>query len=230
MKKAFCLLSIAACFAFATTAVAQEAPLSPNDAPPPHVGFQLGLRTGYQVPMGKATGASNSEMSNTYAGQVPIFIEIGGKPMPSLFVGGYLGLGFGGAAGDFDATCKANGLSCSTFSVRFGAEILYYILPGEMADPWLGYGIGFESSGFTISAGGQSFSANESGFEFAHLMGGVDFRVSRVFGIGPFVDLSMGEFSRYHADLLTGGIEEGDITNTATHEWLAFGARGVFFP
>jgi hypothetical protein len=229
MKKALCLSSIASCIAFVTPGLAQEAPLSPANAPPPHVGFQLGLRTGYQVPMGNANGGPNGQMSNFFAGQVPIFIELGGKPIPNLFVGGYLGLGFGGAAGDFDAGCKSANLNCATLSVRLGAEILYYILPGETADPWLGYGIGFESSGITMSNGSQSYSATDTGFEFAHLMGGIDFRVSRVFGIGPFVDFSVGQYSRYHAELPT-GTEDGDIQNTATHEWIAFGARGVFFP
>jgi hypothetical protein len=57
----------------------------------------MALRTGYSVPLGSVT--ENLSMSDSVSGQVPILIDIGGKPIPNLFVGGYLGLGFGGVAG-----------------------------------------------------------------------------------------------------------------------------------
>src|SRR4051794_2710215 len=76
--------------------------------PPAHVGFQLGIRTGYALPMGKAT-ASGAGMSDLFSGQVPLFVEIGGKPSPNVFIGGYLGLGFGGSA---DKACDRSGVSC----------------------------------------------------------------------------------------------------------------------
>ena len=57
-------------------------------------------------------------------------------------------------------------------------------------------------------------------------MGGVDFRLSRAFGIGPFVDLSVARFSSGHDDL----VGDFDIPNKATHEWLTLGVRAVIFP
>jgi hypothetical protein len=230
MKKELCLLSIACCVTFVNRASAQEAPASGSNAPAPRVGFQMGLRTGYQLPMGKATDGPGGSMSDGFGGQVPLFIEIGGKIVPNIFIGGYLGFGFGGTAGQVATVCKTPGVSCAAVDVRFGAEVQYHIMPGEMTNPWVGYGIGFESIGLGMSTGGQTYSSSDSGIEFAHFMGGVDFRLSRVFGIGPFVDFSIGQYSHYHAELPGLPTQDGSIERTAMHEWLALGARGVFFP
>jgi hypothetical protein len=234
MKKFLCLLSMTACFGFGARAMAQEAPPPASGAPPPRVGFQMALRTGYAVPMGKVypgPGSTNGfAMSDGFSGQVPIFIEIGGKVIPNLFIGGYLGLGFGGAAGQLGAICSQGGVSCAAVGVRFGAEIQYHILPRETTNPWVGYGFGFESLALAMSANGQTATDSFSGLEFAHLMGGIDFRLSRVFGIGPFVDFSLGQYTRYHAEAPGFPTQDGDVQTTAMHEWLAFGARGTFFP
>ena len=63
---------------------------------PARVGFQMAFRTGYALPMGKVDDEPDGEMSNFYSGQVPIFIEVGGKPSPYIFLGGYFGLGSAG--------------------------------------------------------------------------------------------------------------------------------------
>src|ERR1051325_2757250 len=127
MKKNLYLLSTVACLGFATRAMAEEAPPAATGAPPPRVGFQMALRTGYAVPMGKVRGSDpvtgstdGFAMSDNFSGQVPICIEIGGKVIPNLFVGGYLGLGFGGSAGQLGALCSQGGLTCVTVGVRFG--------------------------------------------------------------------------------------------------------------
>ena len=78
-------------------------------------------------------------------GRCPSFIEIGGKVSPAFFISGYLGLGFGGAAGQFDSLCRQGNLNCVTVGARIGAEIRYHVLPGEMTNPWIGYGIGYGS-------------------------------------------------------------------------------------
>jgi len=61
--------------------------------------FSNGLRTGYALPLGSADGSNGDEMSNLYSGQVPLLVEVGGKPSSAIFLGGYLGLGFGGTDG-----------------------------------------------------------------------------------------------------------------------------------
>ena len=106
--------------------------------------------------------------------------------------------------------------------LHIGIEAQYHILPAGAVNPWIGYGLGWESLSMSTSAGGVTRSSSISGFEFARLMGGVDFRVSRVFGVGPFVDLSMATYSS--------ASNGATINDTGTHEWLTLGARFVFFP
>jgi hypothetical protein len=192
-------------------------------APPPRTGFQMDIRTGYSVPMGKL--AEGQKLSDTTSGQVPIIVDIGAKVIPELFVGGYLGLGFGGAGGATANSCDANGVDCVSVSLSLGIEAQYHILPAGQVNPWIGYGLGYQSLAMGASKGGVSSSISYGGFEFARLMGGVDFRVSRVFGVGPFVDLSMASYGR-----ISNGDTSIDIPETAMHQWLTLGARFVFFP
>jgi len=196
--------------------------------PPARTGFQMAVRTGFSLPMGESS--DGEDMSDIYSGQVPIFLDIGGKVIPNLFIGGYFGLGFGGAAGRLGDICDAANATCTTVSVRLGVEAQYHFLPAGSANPWLGYGVGFESSGVGISAGGRDGTVTLTGFEFGRFGGGVDFRISRTFGIGPFLDFSVGNYSHAKYDLPGTVTDEGSIANTATHEWLTFGVRGVFFP
>jgi hypothetical protein len=229
MRTSCSLFILLATLSYTTLAPAQDnAPR--NDAPPARVGFQMALRTGYAIPMGKANGGVRGDMSNLFAGQVPLFLEIGGKVNRYLFIGGYLGLGFGGTAGDLKTICESSGTTCVAIGARFGAEIQYHILPDRMANPWIGYGIGYESTGVSMSSGGQTGTISDNGFEFAHFMGGVDFRLSRAFGIGPFLGLSIGQYRRYHYEVTGSPTQDGDIVEKATHEWFSAGVRAVFFP
>jgi len=188
----------------------------------------MAFRTGYALPMGKVDDEPDGEMSNFYSGQVPIFIEVGGKPSPYIFLGGYFGLGFGGTDGRMADICATPGASCATVTARLGFEILGYFTPGEKTSPWLGYGIGFEATSIGISGRGDG-SVTTSGPEFAHFMGGVDFRLSKGFGLGPFIDFSIAEFTKL--DVNTPTLDQSNsVENKAIHEWLAFGVRGVIFP
>jgi hypothetical protein len=195
--------------------------------PRARVGFQMDVRTGISVPLGNAE--QGGKMSDLATNQVPIIMDIGGKVIPELFLGGYFGLGFGGAAGQTKAFCDVNGFTCVAVSVQLGIEAQYQILPAGRVDPWIGYGLGFES--LAVSQGNGNGSLGYSGFEFARIMAGVDFRVNRVFGVGPFFDLSMGQYSTI-SQTDTSGVASTNqnIAGTATHEWLTFGARFVFFP
>lgn len=203
----------------------------PNDAPPARTGFQLGLRTGYSIPMGKLADGENSEMSEFTTGQVPLLIDIGGKVIPNLFVGGYLGLGFGGAAGNTADLCDAADASCVAISFRLGIEAIFSFLPDGAINPWIGYGIGREATGVGGSNDDdQESTVTYSGWEFARFMVGADFRINRTFGVGPFVDYSLGSYSTVSVTNDPGADADNDIDETAMHQWLTFGARFVFFP
>jgi hypothetical protein len=228
MRRHLHVLAVATVLCVAPAVSAQEA--APSGAPPARVGFQMALRTGYSLPMGQERDAPNADMSNFFAGQVPIFVELGGKPIPNVFVGGYLGLGFGGTAGQIRGLCDQANMTCSVLSVHIGAEFQYHVLPKGEINPWFGYGIGYESTGILMAQGGQSGTVSVTGLEFARFMGGVDFRVSQVFGLGPVVDLSLGNYSRVRSDIPGEPVVDQDLEPQAMHQWLTLGARGVFFP
>ena len=64
-------------------------------------------------------------------------------------------------------------------------------------------------------------------------MGGVDFRLQDFFGIGPFVDLALGEYSVATSETNAGGLvtrSGGDVERVAFHAWLIVGVRAVLLP
>lgn len=192
--------------------------------PPQRVGFQLALRTGVSAPAGNAE--QSAKQSDGFAWQVPIIVDVGGKIHPNIFIGGYLGLAIGGCGSAFDNT----GGSCATARFMIGPEILVSIIPKGKVNPWVGYGIGLESAGISASNGGTTASGSYFGYELAHLMGGVDFRVSHVFGVGPFLDFGIGRYTSGSVTVNNVQESSGSITNPAWHEWITIGPRFVFFP
>jgi hypothetical protein len=228
MKFGVFVLGIAVVCGVSGAAFAQEAP----PPPPPRVGFQMAFRTGYSIPMGTvAKGASldgsgsDLKMSDTVSGQVPIIVDVGGKIIPELFIGGYFGLGFGGTAGALHDECNAANVDCLGVSVQLGIEAQYHILPGGLVDPWLGYGIGVESMGVSEAQGNTTSTTTFTGYQYARLSAGADFRVTHGFGVGPFVEYSLGQYNTIHGD----NVDE-DIPSKAGHQWLTIGARFVLFP
>ncbi|MBX3185396.1 MAG: hypothetical protein KF819_00210 [Labilithrix sp.] len=191
-----------------------EERIPPASTPLPRRGFQIAVRSGLAVPLGEAV--PNRGLGETWSPQLLTWVDVGGKPIPELFIGGYLATGLGGV-GDGQA-CS----SCTAYSFRIGAQIQYHFQPANKVDPWIGYGLGWDFSGvFTSARFGRAGSLRLSGPEFAHLMGGLDFRISRVFGVGPFADFALGTYTT---------ADGGSIPDTALHQWLIVGAKFTFFP
>jgi hypothetical protein len=206
--------------------VATSAVAAPNE----RTGFQMAIRTGVSVPFGDMyQGTKLSDFSSV---QVPLLVDLGGKPIPQLFLGGYIGPSFGGAGSEMAKVCDAADASCVGVSFRLGVEAQVHLMPQSFTNPWLGYGIGFESLAIGLSGNtGSTATSGVSGVELAHFMGGLDLRLSRVFGIGPYVDLALGHYTTLNYD--DGGIRGSvtiDSADRATHGWVTLGARFVFFP
>jgi hypothetical protein len=201
-----------------------------SEAPPARSGFQMAVRTGYSLPLGQVSGDANSGQSDIFGGHVPIMVDLGGKVSDHVFVGGYLGLGFGGAGNKLEPICSRSDVTCIQVSLRIGAEIQYHFSPAERTNPWIGYGIGLESTGIGANSSTGNATTTVVGPEFARFMAGVDFRLSPGFGIGPYADITLGQYSNSATKNSIGVNQSSDITNTALHEWLTFGIRGVVFP
>lgn len=212
MRKILAIAVVAALFA-AGTAEAQAPAKSES-------GFTMGLRLGYGVPMGDVgQGTILLKMSDTFGGNVPIWVDLGYRIDRSMFIGAYLQYAFGTVAGTVDTACTALGESCSTSVLRIGVEFLYKFMPDASFAPWVGIGIGYESASFNESLGPLSASTDFNGFEFVNLQLGGDFKVGSNFALGPYVALSVAQYST------VGGV---DIATTKVHEWLQFGLKGTF--
>ncbi|MFZ5889498.1 MAG: hypothetical protein ACOY0T_00365 [Myxococcota bacterium] len=234
---------LASAFVF-TVLIAQSARAVPTPedeypaGPPARTGFQMALRTGFSFPMGDATGIASDTLGRRYAWQVPVAIDLGAKITRSIFIGTYFQLGFGAEGSDTEVTALcddndsdlSNDVSCSVLTARLGLLANYQFAPDRTVNPWLGYGIGFESATQSLNdrEHGYSESNTASGFTYAQLAGGIDFRGA--VGGGPYVELALGEFTRNRTSQYGRTASSGSIDDRALHAWLTLGVRFVVRP
>jgi hypothetical protein len=183
-----------------------------------HAQFQLGLRLGFAPAMGDA--AKDAPLKDLVKSQIPLQLDALYKVTPDIAVGGYFSYGFGQLNSDFSDICDAAGISCSASNVRLGLQGTYTFnqLKAAMV-PWAGVGFGYEWNTIKGSAGGASADVTSSGFEFLNLQLGGDFKVNEQFAIGPYAQLSVGQYSN---------VEGNSIPEKGMHQWLGFGLRGKF--
>jgi hypothetical protein len=168
------------------------APPVPLAAPPPElkpVGFAFGLRAGYAIPYGSANGSS---LSGVIPGAVHIGAELGYFLDPHFYLGGYFTFGFSVGDSTVGTACGDPEASCTATPIRFGAGARWHFLPNEKLDPWAGLGLGYEIVNITDQNSGQSASLN--GFE-AILQAGLDYKPKPFYGLGPFIESSLGHYS-----------------------------------
>jgi hypothetical protein len=202
-----------------------------SDALPGSRGFQLALRTGAAVPLGNVS--TTTSMSDAFGIQAPFIIDIGGKPIPHLFIGAFLGAAVGGAAGQIERTCEQLVVNCVGVGFRVGALIEWNVRPSEAVNPWFGYGFGYEIGGSNGSNQRTKISNSVRGFELGHFLAGVDFRLQEYFGIGPFVDAALGRYDAAESQTDQGGLvthRGGAIDEKSFHVWLMLGVRAVLLP
>lgn len=207
---------------------------------PARTGFQMDMRVGWSVPSGRASGASGDTLAGRYSAQVPLIFDLGAKVSPKVFVGGYLhfGLGTNGNDARVDRQCTDrdnnldNNIKCGAFGFHIGLLAQYSFSPAAKVDPWLGYGIGFETGTQSIedTVAGRTEQTTSSGLEFARLTGGVDFRLVKAFGIGPFLSADFGRFTHTRTDVNGEATYDGNVPAPAVHWWITLGARFVLFP
>ncbi len=214
-----------------TDGAAEGAPPAKQGVPAARTGFQISLRTGVAVPLGEVE--KGSSMSDFFTPQVPLIADIGVKVIPEVFLGGYLGLSAGGVGDKLKAPCDLANVDCMAVGFRFGVQGQFHFAPDARWNPWVGYGIGYEIAGASGEKNGNKATAALGGVEFAHLMAGVDYRISRVVGIGPYADFSLGQYSIAALETTINGRKtkvDGDIKDTTLHQWLLIGVKVTFFP
>lgn len=173
--------------------------------------FVLGLRLGYGLPMGSIS--KDVKFSDFFSSMIPIWLDVGYMVTPNVMLGVY------GQYGLVSIKNCPSGASCSAHDIRVGVQGQYHVLPSEKIDPWFGLGIGYESLAGSVAG----VSGSDTGFEFANLQAGLDFKLSPAFGFGPFASFSLGQFSNE----TTAG-QSASIPEKALHEWFTLGVRGAF--
>lgn len=190
-------------------------------------GLTLGLRTGFGIPLGDST--KSMALNKTFAGTVPLWIDVGYRFNPNFSAGGFFqyGLGFMEKGG-----CRED-LSCSASVVRFGVQAAYNFEPTAVFAPWVGLGIGYEMATVSWTEQGSDLDWTWRGIEYLNLQYGADFKVTPQLSFGPFLTFSIGRYS-------TRTIVETSGTNSLTqsvhipsdyqamHQWLQVGLRGTF--
>ncbi|HEY4157521.1 MAG TPA: hypothetical protein VGM29_05465, partial [Polyangiaceae bacterium] len=164
---------------------------------------------------------TGTKLSDLVSGGVPIQVDAGYMVTPNVLVGLY-----GQYAFVSEKNCDA-GASCSAHDIRLGVQAQYHIMPDQAVDPWLGLGIGYEWLGDSESAGGVSQDTTIKGLEFLNVQGGADFQVANALTVGPFLNLSLAQFSSFSTSGPL-GTTSGSFDNKAMHEWITIGAKGTF--
>ena len=193
-------------------------------------GVEVGLRTGYTLPMGDAMGQttgvkSDTTMSDVISGGIPIWIDAGYRLTPNVYVGGFFQYGILFINTDHETYCKASGISCSANDIMFGVNAHYHFMPNATFDPWAGIGVGYEIFNFSMSGNGTATSTSSlNGFQFVNVQLGGDYKPTPQLGVGPFVMFSLNQYGNCS---VTGG-SNCSIAQTALHEFLTFGIRGEY--
>ena len=207
-------------------------------------GIEIGARTGYALSAGnRGTTADgmNAPVANYVQGFFPLWLDVGYRFDPALYLGGFFSYGFGIVNDASQTTCREANNSCSASDTRLGLMGRYtFPLTGALA-PWLGLGVGYEWGSFSWS--GQSpllsgtINTTWSGYEFANLQAGGDIPVTQRLVLAPFLSVSIGQFRNVTTKTTavtplgtTTMITDEDLVDTSIHEWILFGVRAAFRP
>jgi hypothetical protein len=206
--------------------------------------LEIGLRTGYGIPIGRVTRDAATDLSDIISGQIPIGVDIGARIDGHVAFSLYYSYGFGLVGSYLRETCDlletsptgaTVDVSCYVRSHRVGLQIGYHFTPSRDLDPWIAAGIGHEFLDSTLSSMSGSGSATSTidadGMEFINVQSGLDYRLGDHFRAGPFLGVTLttyGSVTRScHGACGFAGSSGGEVRNGSTHAWLFFGLRGV---
>lgn len=104
---------------------------------------------------------------------------------------------------------------CTTQSFAGGPFIAYHLVQGVRFDPWMSAGLGYRADSVSSGSGGPSVSYG--GIDWLRLEVGGDWYALSELGVGPYLELDTGSFSKRPAG-----------TNGALNWQFLAGARVTF--
>ncbi len=178
----------------------------------------LGLRVGWAPAMGDVV--KDAKLSDAVKSQFPIQLDAMYRITTDFSAGVYGSYGWGLLGDQVKNACDAINRSCDASNVRVGAQLAYAF--NQMKAPlvpWVGVGSGYEWNMVKTIIG----DTTARGWEYVNLQLGGDYKVSPQFAIGPFINFSIGQYSKQEVPGST-----LSISDKGTHEWFGFGLRGKF--
>lgn len=171
-------------------------------------GFQLGIRTGWAVPLGSFE-KNGLKLNDTMDGQVPIWLDLGYRVMPNLHASAVLQWGLARVA-----HCPS-GETCFAQDGRVGVAFDYHFLPSLRFDPYAGIGMSFEVLSLDLGPRTTTYR----GFEWLNLQAGADWPFSKALRVGPVVSYGLGQFLWRNGS----SIDSKDL-----HHWIHFAVRATY--
>jgi hypothetical protein len=202
-----------------------DAPDPALDSPPPGPklrGVVFSLGNGVGLPVGSMSRDDTGRtlaLSDLVSGRFSFTLGAGYRVSDLFSFGGFLQFGI--------MSLESNSCSsCSASDVRLGLETRLHFIPNHRVSPWASLGFGYER--FT-----EQYYASRLDFNGAELNIGVggDFRVTRIFTLGPFVGLQLGTFYSWSGsgwDSAANGSHDIPNGEQTVHGWVLLGIHGAF--
>jgi outer membrane protein W len=171
--------------------------------------LELQASSGYQQGVGAMGGTSGSHVQDVAGVGAGADIGVGYRLSPYWMIGGY------GNAAWFSGKGDAKSLH----SYALGAQGQLHLRPRRSIDPWLGIGVGYRTFSFTPQ--GQSASTHQA-IELPRVLLGVDYRVSHLFSVGPFLGAGLSLF------LGEPRADQPDSSSTKVASFISLGVSARF--
>ncbi len=217
MRNAALALAALAALAVPAASLAEEAPEAKSALP-----LKLAVGTGYGIPMGDAK--KDEKLSDFYAGEIPVELELSYGFTHAISAGLYFGYGYGlVSSNELLSGLKASDEFDALTTLRFGVQGEYEFGKVGPTLPYAGLRVGYVTESAKLAAGGTS---KTTGWEYFTLVGGADFEAGEGFAVGPFVSFSLGQYTNEkQAGEASASIPSAE---RAMHEWLTIGVRGSY--
>lgn len=184
-------------------------------------GLAFGLRAAYGIPLGESI--KGEDLSDSFKGTIAPQVEVGYFFNRNLSLGAFFQYGVA-LVNKEQLICNTADTDCSGSVMRFGLDLNYHFSPERTLSPWVGVGAGYEIAQLKLREDDIEGTASISGFEFAHVQGGVDFQVSRSIWVGPYVTGTVGQYDSRKVSVGDTSIST-DLEDKALHFWLQPGLR-----
>jgi hypothetical protein len=211
----------------------EAAPAAPPEPPRP---FPLYLTLGIGGTFLSGDATKSTSMSDVFAlEQVHASSELAFRITPSWALGVYGDVGGGEPSGTIRKACDAQGFSCNASVGRVGFLVRHAWEPLSSRAYWVTLGTGWEYAGITVdrqhTQGSSSSGSNREdllryvGREHLRLGAGVDFRLSRLLGLGLYGSFAFGTY-----DSLRDQAGTVDVPDRSSHTTAQVGLRLILFP